>query len=222
MVQLVCTNAKTLSYLFSINLHLAGKTSICTRFTEDQFDKQYKQTIGCDFFVKHITLPGNVHVALQIWDIGGQTIGSKMIGKYIFGAHAVLLAYDITKLETFQNLEDWLRIVRTNSSKDVPPLLAVVGNKSDLAHLRAVKLEKHNQFSEAHHMQSHFISAKTGDNVNTCFYRICAELANVPLTKAELESTSQVVQAEIVNHPQNDPHQRPLTLTEENNKCILQ
>lgn len=30
---------------------------------------------------------GDVQVALQIWDIGGQSIGSKMMSKYIFGAH---------------------------------------------------------------------------------------------------------------------------------------
>lgn len=35
--------------------------------------------------LKRLDLPGNVHVALQIWDIGGQSIGSKMLGNYIFG-----------------------------------------------------------------------------------------------------------------------------------------
>ncbi len=31
---------------------------------------------------------GGVRVALQIWDIGGQSIGNKMIKKYIYGAQA--------------------------------------------------------------------------------------------------------------------------------------
>ncbi len=30
---------------------------------------------------------GDIQVALQIWDIGGQTIGGKMLKNYIFGAH---------------------------------------------------------------------------------------------------------------------------------------
>ena len=47
-------------------------------------------------------LPGDVQVALQIWDIGGQTIGGKMIGNYIYGAQAVLLCYDITNYQSFQ------------------------------------------------------------------------------------------------------------------------
>ena len=54
----------------------------------------------------------NVNVSLQIWDIGGQSIGGKMIDKYIFGADAVVLVYDITNLESFQDLEDWYRLVK--------------------------------------------------------------------------------------------------------------
>ena len=32
-------------------------------------------------------------------DIGGQTIGSKMVSNYIYGAQAVLLVYDITNFQ---------------------------------------------------------------------------------------------------------------------------
>ena len=52
-----------------------GKTSLATRFTEDNFNKKYKQTIGVDFFVKRIQIGGKYHITLQIWDIGGQSIG---------------------------------------------------------------------------------------------------------------------------------------------------
>jgi Ras-related protein Rab-28 len=72
-------------------------------------------------------LPGNVNVALQIWDIGGQSIGGKMIGNYIFGAQAILLCYDITNYQSFQDLEDWYRLVRRTFNKDSLPLIALVG-----------------------------------------------------------------------------------------------
>ena len=67
-----------------------GKTSVIMRFCEDHFARSYKQTIGVDFFVKRLELPGNVQVALQVWDIGGQSIFGKMIQTYIYEANAVI------------------------------------------------------------------------------------------------------------------------------------
>lgn len=68
---------------------------------------------------------------MQTWDIGGQTIGSKMLRSYIFGAQAVLLCYDVTNQATFDDLEDWLREAQAAVPEGgVAPLYALVGNKS--------------------------------------------------------------------------------------------
>lgn len=42
-------------FLFSV-----FQTSIATRYSQEQFGKQYKQTVGLDFFLKRIVLPGIV------------------------------------------------------------------------------------------------------------------------------------------------------------------
>ena len=44
----------------------SGKTSISTRFSQKNFGKQYRQTIGVDFFLKRIVLGGNQNVTLQV------------------------------------------------------------------------------------------------------------------------------------------------------------
>eukprot|EP00741_Cyanophora_paradoxa_P016841 tig00020943_g16265.t1 len=199
-----------------------GKTSIANRFCEDYFGKIYKQTIGLDFFIKRLVLPGDIHVALQIWDIGGQTIGGKMINNYIFGAQAVLLCYDISNFQTFQNLQDWYALVRrTFEKQENLPYIALVGNKIDLNHIRTVKPDKHSAFADEHDMYSYFMSAKTGDNVNTCFYRIAADLAGVVLTKPELEIASKVVTAQIVNHPNKEDSTDAMTGESQKKKCLL-
>lgn len=183
-----------------------GKTSLATRFCEDHFAKHYKQTIGLDFFVKRVILPGDVHVCLQIWDIGGQSIGGKMVSNYIHGSHAVILAYDITNYQSFQHLEDWLFLVkRTFADKDPMPYVALMANKHDLSHIRAVKLEKHNQFADENDLYSYFVSARTGDQVQPSFFRIAADLAGVTLTRPEMEVAQRPTKAEIINHPRNDP-----------------
>lgn len=68
------------------------------------------------------------------------------------------------------------------------PILALqlVGNKVDMSHLRAVKSERHTSFAEMHGMHQFFVSAKTGDNVSTCFYRVASDLAGITLTKPEV------------------------------------
>jgi hypothetical protein len=53
-----------------------------------------------------------------------------------------------------------------------------------------VKLEKHNAFADENDMYSYFVSAKTGDNVNSAFHRVAADWAGVVLTKAEQEVTA--------------------------------
>mmetsp|Transcript_36859 Transcript_36859/g.80569 ORF Transcript_36859/g.80569 Transcript_36859/m.80569 type:complete len:236 (+) Transcript_36859:35-742(+) len=174
-----------------------GKTSIANRCCENHFAKSYKQTIGLDFFVKRLILPGDIHVCLQIWDIGGQSIGGKMIGNYIFGSHAILLCYDITNYNSFQNLEDWLRLVRRTFEGNPLPYIACVGNKMDLFHIRSVKADKHQAFADENVLHSFFVSARTGDQVNLSFTRIAAELAGVQLTKEHLEVAQPVLSAKL-------------------------
>ncbi|KAJ8611940.1 hypothetical protein CTAYLR_004371 [Chrysophaeum taylorii] len=182
-----------------------GKTSIAQRFAGDGFAQTYKQTIGVDFFVKRIVLPGELHVTLQIWDIGGQSIGSKMLRNYVFGAHAVLLCYDMTNFESFANLEDWYKLVRqTFGSAARMPLVGVVANKCDLSHLRAVKSEVHKRFADENASWSFTMSAKSGDQVDSCFLKIAATLG-VGHKHGDVEpDTYPVVKATIVEHKRHD------------------
>ena len=166
-----------------------------------QLSSSYKQTIGVDFFFKQLRLTSDVDVAIQLWDIGGQTVGGKMIRNYIYGAHAVILAYDISNHQSFQNLEDWYALVKHTFAGKAMPYMALIGNKADLTHIRAVKPEMHNDFADENELYGYFVSAKTGDNVMSTFYRIVADLAGVVLSKSETEVIGKVVQAEIVNHP---------------------
>jgi len=178
-----------------------GKTSLIMRFCEDAFKQSYKQTIGLDFFIKRLVLPGNVHTTLQIWDIGGQQIGGKMLSNYIFGSHAVLFVYDVTSAESFKNVEDWLDVVlQSCKNQEKMPYLGLVGNKMDLNHLRVVKAEKHSLLAVENSMNAFFVSAKSGDKVNSLFVKVAADLAGVTLSKAELEVAENVTTATIVKH----------------------
>lgn len=212
----------------------SGKTSICTRYAQEQFGKNYRQTVGLDFFMKRISLPGKVNVTLQVWDIGGQSLGGQMLDKYIYGAHGALIVYDITNYSSFENLEDWVNCVQKyTKDQEKPPHLGLVANKTDLEHMRTVKVDKHVKLAEKFGMSSHFVSAKSGDSVSLCFQKTAADILGIQLTRSEMEQQISVITAEI---PANDnPHtsgsaagssaNRPLrgvNHTKNSNVCALQ
>ncbi len=145
-----------------------------------------------------------------------------MIGNYIYGAQAILFAYDITNYQSFQDLEDWLGLVKKTFDTESPPYMGLLANKVDLNHLRVVKPETQNQFAESNNLFTYSLSAKTGDQVQNTFLRIAADLAGIVLTKNDLEAGNKILQAEIVNHPQHDPGQEKLVLKEEKKKCVIQ
>lgn len=125
-----------------------GKTSLCMKICGADFPAKYKQTIGVDFFSKRLELPNNVHISVQLWDVGGQSIGGRMLSTYILGANAILLVYDLTNYQSFVNLEEWLQVVKDTFAGQELPYIALIGNKTDLFHMQAVKMDKHSKFAD--------------------------------------------------------------------------
>lgn len=178
-----------------------GKTSLVTKYTQNQFDRAYDQTIGLDFYLKRIKLPGKDNVTLQIWDIGGQTLGGKMLDKYIYGADGVLFVYDMTNYQSFENVDDWMSYVTKfcvgSGDNNKPPHLALVANKGDLDHMRTVNKSSHEAYANKNSMSSHIVSAKTGDSVNVSFKKVAADILKIKLSTLEIEADKKVVKAEL-------------------------
>ena len=78
-----------------------------SRFCDDTFSDNIQSTIGVDFKVKHSTVDG-LRVKLTVWDTAGQERFRTLTSSYYRGAHAVLLVYDVTRRDTFENLAEWL------------------------------------------------------------------------------------------------------------------
>lgn len=186
----------------------AGKTSLCARFVEDGFTKQYRQTIGCDFYDKLVELRTNKTVSLQVWDIGGQSIASKMIGNYVYGSDIVFLCYDVTDSSSFYSCDDWLAHVRRTyaqqTSSDVPgdvkkpPLVYLIALKVDLIAQRVVMPEAHDRFIAENDIDGgFFVSASTGENVLIAVYSAAARAAGIRLTQDELAFYQQVLQVRV-------------------------
>lgn len=59
---------------------------------------------------------------------------------YYRGALGALLVYDITRKDTFYNVNKWLRELREHADMNISIIL--VGNKSDLYHMRQVTYQE--------------------------------------------------------------------------------
>ncbi|MBN3307027.1 RAB12 protein, partial [Amia calva] len=105
-----------------------GKTSLMERFTDDTFCEACKSTVGVDFKIKTVELRGK-KIRLQIWDTAGQERFNSITSAYYRGAKGIVLVYDITKQETFEDLPKWMKMIDKYASEDAELLL--VGNKLD-------------------------------------------------------------------------------------------
>ena len=90
--------------------------------------------------------------------------------RYYRGAVGALLVYDIAKHLTYENVERWLRELRDHADQNI--VIMLVGNKSDLRHLRAVPTDEAKAFAEKNNLSFIETSAMDSTNVETAFHNI--------------------------------------------------
>lgn len=110
----------------------------------------------------------------QIWDTAGQERYRAITSAYYRGAVGALLVYDISKKGTFENVERWLKELKDHADANLVVML--VGNKSDLKHLRAVSTEEGSAFAAAHNLSFIETSALDATNVEGAFRAILSEI----------------------------------------------
>jgi Ras-related protein Rab-11A/Ras-related protein Rab-11B len=163
-------------YLFKVVLigdSGVGKSNLLSRFTRNEFNLESKSTIGVEFATKSIQAEGKT-IKAQIWDTAGQERYRAITSAYYRGAVGALLVYDISKHSTFENVERWLKELRDHAEANIVVML--VGNKSDLRHLRAVETDEAMAFSEQHNLAFIETSALDASGVDTAFQRILTEI----------------------------------------------
>lgn len=85
--------------------------------------------------------------------------------------------YDITKTVTFENVERWLKELRDHADANI--VIMLVGNKSDLRHLRAVSTEEATAFCEKEGLSFIETSALESTNVELSFKQILEEIYGI-------------------------------------------
>lgn len=146
-----------------------GKSNLLSRFTRNEFNLDSKSTIGVEFATRSIQVDAKT-IKAQIWDTAGQERYRAITSAYYRGAVGALLVYDISKHQTYDNVTRWLKELRDHADSNI--VIMLVGNKSDLKHLRAVPTEEAKQFASENNLSFIETSALDASNVELAFQNI--------------------------------------------------
>jgi len=93
---------------------------------------------------------------------------------YYRGAQAAIVVYDITSSESFERAKAWVKELQRQGNPNI--VIALAGNKVDLAAHRKVQIEDAQSYSDENSILYMETSAKTAANVNELFVAIAKKL----------------------------------------------
>ena len=143
-----------------------GKSSLSYRIFHDSFDPTYIATIGVDFIIKYIKISGKI-IKLQIWDCAGADRFRSITKSYYRGSNIICLVYDVTNLNSFKNIKNWMKDIEDFKKEKV--YIVLVGNKCDSLD-RVITEEEGINLAKEHNIDFLETSAKNDKNIFELLY----------------------------------------------------
>lgn len=151
-----------------------GKTNLLSRFTRNEFNHDSRTTIGVEFSTRTIMVEG-LTVKAQIWDTAGLERYRAITSAYYRGAVGALLVFDITKHQTYDCVERWLKELYDHADANIVVML--VGNKTDLTDsAREVPSDEAKMYADNNGLLFIETSALDSTNVELAFETILTDI----------------------------------------------
>jgi Ras-related protein Rab-8A len=173
-----------------------GKSCLLLRFSEDSYTSNFISTIGIDFKIKTIELDGKM-IKFQIWDTAGQERFRTLTQAYYRGAMGIILVYDITDNESFENIRNWVRNIDMHADERVQKML--LGNKCDQSEERVIDYERGQALADEFGIPFYETSAKNNLQVTEAFIVLARNIIKHGLN---VHSTKDLVTAHYEHVPQ--------------------
>jgi small GTP-binding protein len=151
-----------------------GKSNLLLRYAHGQFKPEYQLTIGVEFGAKNVEIRNKLY-RIQIWDTAGQENFRSITRAYYKNSVCAMVVYDITSLDSFHHVQNWIEDIRNQSPKTV--LIILIGNKIDLEEKRVVSYDEGSEFAIRNGIIFAETSAKTGDGIEEIFLKSAKEIA---------------------------------------------
>ena len=164
-----------------VGSNAVGKTTLLRNISNQYLEKNYIPTLGVNVSnIEHSFINeknnSETTIYLSIWDIAGQffTRNLPIHKKFYNGATAAFLIFDLTRLESYEDIPEWKKTVEENVGSCLSTVL--VGNKCDLKKDRIVTSEMGLELAKKLDCPYIETSALTGENVKDAFKRIAVLL----------------------------------------------
>ena len=107
-----------------------GKKEFHELYCGKGFQSKYKMTSGADFALKEATVDGKL-IKFQIFDLAEQQRFRSVRYTHYLGALGAILIFDVTRKETFDNLQLWIKEIFNHNGQGVISVV-ILGNKVEL------------------------------------------------------------------------------------------
>ena len=154
-----------------------GKTTFVERFVTGIFNPNMIMTIGVNHSVKTMQTTDGRDVTLQIWDLGGEDRFRFVVQNYVKGSNAGVVAFDLTRMSSYINLENWLEVIR-EVIPNTPIFL--LGMKKDLVG-DSIDMENYQELITKYHLEKLILtSSRSGEGVEETFKSLADQLPSEP------------------------------------------
>ena len=151
-----------------------GKTNLIFRFIDDNFILNHFSTFGIDTKFKNVKLENGNEIKFKIYDTAGQERFKSISNNYIKKAQGILLMYDITNQNSFNNIKNWMETIDENLGSKMP--IVLIGNKCDLNEERKISIEMGKNLAEEYGIHFFETSCKDNINIEKAFYDVAEQI----------------------------------------------
>ena len=151
-----------------------GKTNFIFRFIDDKFSLNYFSTYGIDAKFKNVKLDNGCEIKFKIFDTAGQERFKSISTNYIKKANGILLMYDISDKDSFNNIENWMETINENSGSKMS--IVLIATKCDLKEDRKITKEEGEELAKKFGLHFYETSSKNNINIKEAFYDIANQV----------------------------------------------
>jgi small GTP-binding protein len=163
-----------------------GKTSLLFSYAENKFSPTYLATVGIDFFTKDETINNKI-IRVKIWDTAGQERYKSLTNAFFRNVQGIILVYDVTNIESFENLKYWIQSIKQNLGSDGDTIKKIIiGNKLDLD--REIKQDVAEEFAKEYKIPYFEGSAKNNQGISESIKYLVNEVLKAQFAQNSKES----------------------------------